>query len=142
MQRSLALLKRQGHQVAIVERWNPRARKRQDLFGFLDLLALSQDGQTIGVQTTTIDHAATRQAKIEASPTLRALLRAGWVIQVHGWRKPTARHPRWSASVRALTPSGWIELTSPPARHQRDPAPREAPSRGPEGAEPPVLDET
>jgi hypothetical protein len=32
-QRSLAYLRAEGWQVAIVERWNPHARIRQDLFG-------------------------------------------------------------------------------------------------------------
>jgi hypothetical protein len=39
-QRSMAYLKKEGYRVAVVERWNPHARIRQDLFGVIDLLAI------------------------------------------------------------------------------------------------------
>jgi len=34
--RSMAILRREGYVVAVVERWNPHVRIRQDLYGFLD----------------------------------------------------------------------------------------------------------
>ena len=58
-QRSLAHLRALGYRVAIVERWNPFARIRQDLFGVLDLLAV-KDGEILGVQVTSGSNVAAR----------------------------------------------------------------------------------
>ena len=60
-QRSLKYLREQGYTVAIVERWNAFAKIRQDLFGFIDLLAI-KPGETLAVQTTAsgVDRKSTR----------------------------------------------------------------------------------
>jgi hypothetical protein len=91
-QRSLAYLREQGYRVAIVERWNPHARIRQDLFGVLDLLAV-RDGVTLGVQTTSGSNVSARVKKIADAEAVPALRQAGWLIHVHGWRK--AANGRW-----------------------------------------------
>lgn len=85
-QRSLKLLRDGGYRVAIVEKWNPHARIRQDLFGCIDLLAL-RDGVTLAVQTTTSEHYAERVAKVRASDAYPDMVAAGWQIVVHGWVK-------------------------------------------------------
>lgn len=70
----------------VVERWNAFARIRQDLFGIIDIVALDEQ-QTLGVQTTSWTNVSARVKKIADSPQLPALLRAGWVLEVHGWKK-------------------------------------------------------
>jgi hypothetical protein len=92
-QRSLAHLRQAGYLVAIVEKWNPHARIRQDLFGVLDLVAI-KDGQTLGVQTTSGSNVAARVTKIAEADATPALRRAGWSLVVHGWRK--AANGRWT----------------------------------------------
>jgi len=92
-QRSLAHLRSAGWQVAVVERWNPHARIRQDLFGVLDLLAV-RDGVTLGVQTTSGSNVSARVKKIAESETVPALREAGWLLHVHGWRK--AANGQWA----------------------------------------------
>ena len=87
-QRSLAYLREEGYLVAIVEHWNPFARIRQDLFGFIDLLAIRRD-ETLAVQVTA-SGVSSRVKKIEASPHLGRVREAGWKIFVHGWRKNAA----------------------------------------------------
>jgi hypothetical protein len=87
-QRSLAHLREQGYLVAIVEHWNPHARIRQDLFGWIDLLAI-RDGETLAVQTTASAVAA-RVKKITEAASLPVVRKAGWRILVHGWRKNAA----------------------------------------------------
>ena len=87
-QRSLAYLRDEGYLVAIVEHWNPFARNRQDLFGFIDLLAIRRD-ETLAVQVTA-SGVSSRVKKIEASPHLGRVREAGWKIFVHGWRKNAA----------------------------------------------------
>ena len=84
-QRSLALLREEGYTVAIVEKWNPHVRIRQDLFGFIDLLAIRK-GETLAVQTTSTG-VSSRIKKIMESNYLPKVRDAGWRIVVHGWRK-------------------------------------------------------
>jgi hypothetical protein len=81
----LAYLRDEGYLVAIVEHWNPFARIRQDLFGFIDLLAIRRD-ETLAVQVTA-SGVSSRVKKIEASPHLGRVREAGWKIHVHGHRK-------------------------------------------------------
>lgn len=85
-QRSLAKLREEGYQVAVVERWNPHARIRQDLFGFADLLAVG-NGETVAVQTTSASNMAARIRKIAESDQVPECRKANWRILVHGWRK-------------------------------------------------------
>lgn len=84
-QRSLKYLRDNGYTVAIVEHWNPHARIRQDLFGFVDILALKGD-ETLAVQATA-QAVSTRAKKIAESECVNAVREAGWTIHVHGWRK-------------------------------------------------------
>lgn len=83
-QNSLAILRALGYECWVVEYWNSFTRKRVDLFGMFDILAL-RDGETLAVQTTTSGVAA-RVKKITDSPYLDAVRKAGWRIEVHGWR--------------------------------------------------------
>jgi hypothetical protein len=83
-QRSLAHLREQGATVVVVERWNPFSRTRQDMFGIIDLVALL-DGQTIGVQTTSLSNMSARVKKIAECEHLPALRKSGWRLLVHGW---------------------------------------------------------
>ena len=99
-QRTLAYLRQNGYDTAIVEKWNDRLKIRQDLFGFIDVLAVGPLG-TIAVQTTTKTNFAARWNKIigkgpfpDVKAENRALkirehllncLSADWTIEVHGW---------------------------------------------------------
>ena len=49
LQRSMSWWREAGYLVAKTETWNPHAHKRQDLFGFADMLAIGHD-QIIAVQ--------------------------------------------------------------------------------------------
>jgi hypothetical protein len=83
--RSLALLREQGYTVAVVEKWNPHAKIRQDLFGFIDILAIKR-GETLAVQATAAGVSA-RLKKINDSELLPKVREAGWTIQIWGWTK-------------------------------------------------------
>lgn len=84
-QRSLAFLREEGYLVSIVERWNPHARIRQDLWGWCDLLAIRK-GEVLAVQVTASAVSA-RIKKIQESDTIAAVRDAGIRVVVHGWRK-------------------------------------------------------
>ena len=90
--RTLALLRKDGWTAAVVEKWNPHARIRQDLFGIIDVLAV-RDGDTLGVQCTSASNVSSRVQKITDSDALPRLREAGWLVVVHGWRKNTKN--RW-----------------------------------------------
>jgi len=98
-QRSLALLRKDGYRAEVVERWNAFAKVRQDLFGIIDIVALG-DGKTIGIQTTSKSNMKARLHKITESESYPDLLRAGWVIVIHGWYK--TKNNRWQVDVLEL----------------------------------------
>ena len=87
-QLSLRELRKTCQSVQVVEHWNPHARIRQDLFGFIDILAL-HGSETIAVQSTSWANVPARVRKIAESEHLSAVREAGWKILVHGWRKNT-----------------------------------------------------
>lgn len=89
-QRTLAELRKRGYLAAVVEKWNPHARIRQDLFGLIDVIGL-REGETVGIQTTTAAHVADRVQKIADSDKVAMIRKAGWKIVVHGWRKAAGR---------------------------------------------------
>lgn len=93
-QRSLELLRKQGYTVGVVEHWNPFARIRQDLFGFIDLVAVRPGVRgVLAVQTTSGGNVSARLAKIRSEARAGIWLAAGNAIVVHGWRKNSKR--RW-----------------------------------------------
>lgn len=86
-QRSLKHLRDAGCRAEVVERWNPHSRTRKDLFDVIDIVALAEDGTTIGVQATSLSNVSARVAKITDCDALAALRKCGWRLLVHGWGK-------------------------------------------------------
>ncbi len=80
-----------GYMAQVVEKWNPHAKIRQDLFGCIDVVAVGPGG-TIGIQSTSYSNVPARVRKIEDMPdTVDILREAGWRLVVEGWRKPGHR---------------------------------------------------
>jgi hypothetical protein len=95
--RSLAVLRREGYLVAIVERFNRFARVRQDCFGLFDALAIKADRPgVLGIQATTAEgsHMSAHRAKLQASPALAVWLAAGNRVELMGWAKRGGRGQR------------------------------------------------
>lgn len=82
-QRSLAYLRAQGFFCEVVEFWFKR--RRHDLWGFCDILALRGPGEVIAVQTTDTTNVSHRVAKIRGHENKAKVLTAGVRIEVHGW---------------------------------------------------------
>jgi len=97
--RSLALLRADGLMAEVVERWNPHARVRHDLFGVIDIVALG-DGETVGIQTTTRSNMSARIKKIVECDAYPSMIRAGWRVIVHGWYRD--KNKKWQVKVLAL----------------------------------------
>jgi len=107
-QRSLKYLRDQGYTVAVTEKWNPFAKIRQDLFGFVDLIAI-RNGTTLAIQTTSASNISSRRKKIESHENLPVVLSAGWSVIIHGWRKNSKN--KWVLSEEAVLNNSYFEVT-------------------------------
>lgn len=97
----------------IVERWNPYGGARgvrQDLFGFLDLLALT-GGRIVGIQACGGGDAAAHRRKIENEPKAHTWLRSGLALELWAWRKIKAKRGGklriWSVLRQVAALDGW-----------------------------------
>jgi hypothetical protein len=85
-QRSLEYLREQGYHPEVVERYNSFTRRTNDLWGFVDILAIKRD-EVLGVQTTSGSNVSARIKKIMESELLPKVREANVRIVVHGWTK-------------------------------------------------------
>ena len=105
-QRSLKYLRDRNYTAQVVERWNPYGRVRVDLFGFIDIVAISYfNGKIFGVQTTSAAHINDRIKKILQIKEAKYWLEAGAKIYVHGWSKKgkVGKRKLWEVNVREIT---------------------------------------
>lgn len=86
-----------GWVVQVVEKWNPYARIRQDLFGCIDIVAIAGDA-IVGIQATSDANHASRVTKAMQEPRLRAWLAAGALFEVWSWGKkgPAGKRKIWT----------------------------------------------
>lgn len=90
-QLSLKMMRDQGYYAEVVERYNSFTRKRNDLFGFVDVLCL-KPGEVVGVQTTSYSNLSARIKKIREHENFVKVQDSGIRIIIHGWVK---RDNRW-----------------------------------------------
>lgn len=107
-QRTLSHLRARGWWPAVVEKWNPHARIRQDLYGFADLVALAADRPgVVAIQTTSASGISARRKKIKAEPMARQWLICGNSILLHGWGKKKIKRGgkavRWTLTEEEIT---------------------------------------
>jgi hypothetical protein len=108
VQRTLRSLRNQGCICDIAEKFNAYAGPhgiRQDLFGFIDLIALYPDG-IVAIQACGSDFAAHKRKVLENEYAVE-WLRSGGKIEIWGWRKVKLKRGgkamRWSARVEEIT---------------------------------------
>lgn len=118
-QRTLARLRADGWTAEVVERWNPYAKVRHDLFGFVDVVAMRPGTGLLAVQATSGANVAARLDKLASEPRTAVWLRSGGLLEVWGWRKTGPRGKRKTWAVRQvngmLTPMGrviWQEAST------------------------------
>lgn len=92
-------LEKQGYLVNITEHWNAFARKRKDLFDFIDLLAV-KEGEVLGVQATSASNIHARIRKIKDNPNYPIVSKSGIKIAVWGWKKNNKN--RWEVKIKTL----------------------------------------
>jgi hypothetical protein len=102
--RTLQQLRKEGYVCQVVEKWNPYARIRQDLFGFIDIVAI-KDQEILGIQATSASNLAARIHKALACPLLAKWLAANARFEVWGWSKkgPRGHAKRWQVARRQVT---------------------------------------
>lgn len=99
--RTLDWLRAHGFDAGVVERFNTYTKRRNDLFGWIDIVAF-KGSLTVGVQATSADNLAARVTKAAEIPECAAWAKEGnrraWFI---GWRKggPVGKRKRWSCRV-------------------------------------------
>ena len=100
-QRTLARLRKENCDlVEVCERWCAFSRRRKDLFGIIDILAINK-GDTIAIQVTSYSNIGARVKKITESPALPFLRDAGWTILVEGWKKE--KNGRYTSKIVDLS---------------------------------------
>lgn len=104
-QRSLSLLRKTGYIAQVVEHFNVFAHIRQDLWGFIDILAMKNGIRGIlGVQTTTQSNATAHEEKIRNSPAFKIWIATGNRMEIHGWAKRGGRGKRklWTVGRKEI----------------------------------------
>lgn len=116
-QRALKECKALGWEAQVVEKWVPQARKRVDLYGCIDILALADPhlfipyGGTpaerwdlIGIQVTSASNHAARRAKALAEPRIKHWLQAGCRFEVWSYGRKGAKGKRklWTLRIEQL----------------------------------------
>lgn len=89
--RSLEYLRDNGWPlVQVVEHYNPFSKKRNDLFGFADVLAAGPEGGILFIQVTSATNVNARLNKManECSDQVETILNTeNTSVEIHGWRK-------------------------------------------------------
>lgn len=114
VQESLAHLRKLGYRCAIVEKWNPHARIRQDMFGGIDIVAI-RFGETCGVQACRNADLAEHRTKLFEEPRMREWIEAGNRLLLHGWAMKGARGERklWTLREQELRVGDFDAISAP-----------------------------
>ena len=106
--RSKRWLESHGYIVGSTERCIPQARRRIDLYRFIDLLAMpdhnthGQVQRLVGIQATSLTNVAGHCKKLSAEPNLLLWLRHGNLCEIHGWGLGGKRGARKTYRLRRL----------------------------------------
>lgn len=105
-------LEKNGYAAAIVERWNPHAFIRQDMFGFIDMVAIDGKTPVWGLQVTSTGNMSSRIKKSQESPNLALWCGSGARFSVLGWSKKGGKGKRklWEMKIVDLHPGPSPEL--------------------------------
>lgn len=110
-QRTLQSLRDQGRLCGITQTWNPHAGIRQDLFGWIDIIALDPaESAIVAIQSTDGAHYAEHlKSLLDGKVTEKVIewLCCGGHVEVWGSRKllvkRSGKAQHWVAQVRKIT---------------------------------------
>ena len=107
---TLASLREAGCCVDKVEKFNAYAGpfgRREDAFGFIDIIALEPQRGIVAIQSTGPNGHAEHKRKILANEFARIWLECGGHIDLWSWRKllvkPGGKAKRWKPRIEQLT---------------------------------------
>lgn len=105
-QRTLAECRKRGYTAAVVEHWNSYVKIRQDLFGCIDIVALTPDG-ILAIQACSGTDHARRADKILAEPRAKKWVESGGRFEVWSWAKRGERGARklWTLRIEDVAPA-------------------------------------
>lgn len=95
-------LEADGWTVGTVEQRIPHCFITRDLFGFIDLIAISPTCGTMAVQATGGGNGQARVKKILSIPKAAIWLACGNRIQVHDWRKRAGKKERECVVIEVI----------------------------------------
>lgn len=101
--RSLQHLRELGYHARTVEKWNPFARVRQDLFG-VDVVGLKIGERLLVIQCTTGSGHAARRDKLHAEGFVDLWKGVGVALEIWSWSKagPRGKRKTWQLRREAL----------------------------------------
>ena len=101
--RTLDAIRKQGATCQVVEHWNAFAKRRIDLFGIIDIVAII-GSDIYGIQATSGDNHSHRREKAIAEPKLKLWLEAGGKFLIVSWRKskPRGHREQWTMRQEAI----------------------------------------
>lgn len=100
---SLAYYRKQGYTCAITEHYNSFAHRRQDLYGFIDIVGIHENETgVLGIQTTSKSNMSARILKIKKEPVAKIWLAGGNRIIIDGWEK--LKNGRYELTTYEVTP--------------------------------------
>jgi hypothetical protein len=103
--RTLQFLRSAGITCQVVEKWNPHAKVRQDLFGCIDIIALINE-KIVGIQVTSDSNHAARARKASEEPRVWEWVGAGGWFVVWSWGKKGERGKRKTWTMRLTNMHG------------------------------------
>ncbi len=112
-QKTLELYRDQGFMCQVVERWQPHSGRRIDLFGVVDIIALTP-GKLIGIQSTSYAGRREHQKKIydEHNLVVKWWLEAGNELLLVCWKKAKIKRGgvafRYTPLIEPITLDGLL----------------------------------
>lgn len=125
-QRTLRHLKEKGRICGIVEKWNQYAGpcgRRQDLFGFIDIIALDPEKGIVAIQSCgqAFSEHYKKIVDTECTENVIAWLNSGGKIELWGWRKlklkKGGKAERWFPRIQEITMQDIMPKFAPKQGH-------------------------
>tara|TARA_R100000808_G_scaffold4669_2_gene14923 strand:- start:13990 stop:14385 length:396 start_codon:yes stop_codon:yes gene_type:complete len=98
--RTLERCRKWQWRAGVVERWIPQMRRRADLFGCIDLVALDSSDGVLGIQATSTGNMSSRlhKATTDCRDDLTRWLERNNRFEIWGWAKrgPRGKRKLWT----------------------------------------------
>lgn len=103
--RALADLRAEGWSAQVVEYWLAPARRRIDLFGCIDIVAVKAGESILAVQVTSGTNHAARVTKATGTPEIGLWIAAGGRFEVWSYAKrgPLGKRKVWTRRIEPLS---------------------------------------